>query len=250
MFTRSLASRQDRCGFDLDEQVGLTQRGHADQSDRLQLIDVCASGGAEPAVAERCHLVRRPVDDVDVQLRNVGERAAGGLDGDCHVSERLLGLGGKVTDADRLTIGIAGHLAGDEDEARAGELARREPITLRSLVAGTGTSTMAVYTYFDGMPGLWGAVRQEGFRRLAERTRSVTEGKDPVRHLAALGVAYVNNALANPDLQRVMFDARFDLPDPASADDTFGHLIAAAHRAIDIGRFAPSQDPADIALRL
>ena len=128
-------------------------------------------------------------------------------------------------------------------------LARRETITLRSLVAGTGASTMAVYTYFDGMPGLWGAVRQEGFRRLAERTRTVTASKDPVRHLAALGVAYVDNALANPDLQRVMFDARFDLPDPASADETFGHLIAGARRAIDIGRFSPAQEPADIALR-
>ena len=108
---------------------------------------------------------------------------------------------------------------------------------------------MAVYTYFDGMAGLWGAVRQEGFRRLAERTRTVTPGKDPVRHLAALGVAYVDNALANPDLQRVMFDARFALPDPAAADETFGHLIAAARQAIEIGRFSPKQNAADIALR-
>ena len=46
-------------------------------------------------------------------------------------------------------------------------LARREPVTLRAVVAGTGVSTMAVYTHFDGMPGLWRAVRQEGFTRLA-----------------------------------------------------------------------------------
>ena len=110
-------------------------------------------------------------------------------------------------------------------------LAQREPVTLRSLVAGTGVSTMAVYTYFDGMTGLWGAVRQEGFRRLAHRIGSVTPGSDPVRYLAALGVAYVENALSHPNLYRVMFDATFDLPDPDAADGTFGHLIEGARRA-------------------
>ena len=44
--------------------------------------------------------------------------------------------------------------------------ARREPVTLRALVEGTGASTMAVYPHFGGMPGLWSAVRQEGFTRL------------------------------------------------------------------------------------
>ena len=131
----------------------------------------------------------------------------------------------------------------------AAMLARREPVTLRSLVAGTGVSTMAVYTYFDGMPGLWGAVRQEGFRRLGERARSVAPGKDPVRRLAALGVAYVDNALSNPDLYRVMFDAAFDLPDPVAANETFGHLVAEAARSVDVGRFKNDQDPTDIALR-
>ncbi|GAA2886227.1 hypothetical protein GCM10020220_090540 [Nonomuraea rubra] len=48
-------------------------------------------------------------------------------------------------------------------------LAAREPVTLRSLVAGTGVSTMAVYTYFGSMDGLWAAMRQEGFTRLAAR---------------------------------------------------------------------------------
>ncbi|MFZ1490212.1 MAG: TetR/AcrR family transcriptional regulator [Ilumatobacteraceae bacterium] len=131
----------------------------------------------------------------------------------------------------------------------AAMLARREPITLRSLVAGTGVSTMAVYTYFDGMPGLWGAVRQEGFRRLGERARSVAPGKDSVRRLAALGVAYVDNALSNPNLYRVMFDAAFDLPDPDAANETFGHLVAEAARSVDVGRFKDGQDPTDIALR-
>ena len=41
------------------------------------------------------------------------------------------------------------------------------------------------------MPELWRAVRQEGCTRLAGRM-------DAVRDLAALGAAYVQNALAHP----------------------------------------------------
>ena len=128
-------------------------------------------------------------------------------------------------------------------------LARREVVTLRSLVAGTGVSTMAVYTYFDGMTGLWGAVRQEGFLRLAQRLGSTSRHRDPVRHLAMLGVAYVENALLNPNLYRVMFDATFDLPDPGAAAESFEHLVTAARRAIEAERFGIEHDPTDIALR-
>lgn len=128
-------------------------------------------------------------------------------------------------------------------------LARREPVTLRALVEGTGVSTMAVYTYFDGMPGLWGAVRQEGFLRLAGHLGSITPRPDPVEHLSALGIAYITNALASPDLYRVMFDATVDLPDPEVSAAGFAPLVAAATRARDAGRFDAGHDPTDIALK-
>lgn len=108
---------------------------------------------------------------------------------------------------------------------------------------------MAVYTYFDGMPGLWGAVRQEGFARLADRLASIEPPLDPVRHLAALGVAYVDNAVANPDLYRVMFDASWDLPDPEAAGAAFEPLVIAARRAQDLGRFRRDADAEDVAMR-
>ncbi|WP_280313408.1 TetR/AcrR family transcriptional regulator [Nocardia abscessus] len=127
---------------------------------------------------------------------------------------------------------------------RAAQMLRtREPVTLRSVVAGTGLSTMAVYTYFGGMDGLWQAMRQEGFTRLAAELNSVTPTTDPVRDLAALGAAYLSNALANPDLYRVMFDAGFELEDPAAADETLRCLVRAVERAKDIGRFRPDVDP-------
>jgi AcrR family transcriptional regulator len=128
-------------------------------------------------------------------------------------------------------------------------LRAREPITLRSLVAGTGVSTMAVYTYFDGMEGLWKAVRQEGFTRLAAVLAEVATSTDPVRDLAALGSAYLSNADANPDLYRVMFDDTVELEDPAAADAALQHLVDAAGRAKASGRFSADVDPAELAVQ-
>jgi AcrR family transcriptional regulator len=131
---------------------------------------------------------------------------------------------------------------------RAAQMLRtREPITLRSLVAGTGVSTMAVYTYFGGMDGVWKALRQEGFTRLAARLATVATTADPVRDLAALGAAYLANALDNPDLYRVMFDAAFDLEDAQAADETLHRLVRAVERAKDAGRFRPGADPLELA---
>jgi AcrR family transcriptional regulator len=132
-------------------------------------------------------------------------------------------------------------------ERAAHMLRAREPITLRTLVAGTGVSTMAVYTYFGGMDGLWQAMRQEGFTRLAAVLSEVKPSADPVRDLAALGSAYLVNALANPDLYRVMFDAGFALEDPAAADETLHHLVSAVERAKQLSRFRTDVDPLSLA---
>ncbi len=134
-------------------------------------------------------------------------------------------------------------------ERAAEMLARREPVTLRTLVHGTGASTMAVYTHFGGMPGLWRAVRQEGFTRLAERLTLVERTRDPVRDLAALGAAYAANAFANPHLYRTMFDTGAELEDADAAGATFGELIACAERARDAGRFRAACDPEALATR-
>ncbi|MGX5657241.1 TetR/AcrR family transcriptional regulator [Geodermatophilus nigrescens] len=134
-------------------------------------------------------------------------------------------------------------------ERAARMLAAREPVTLRALVEGTGASTMAVYTHFGGMPGLWSAVRQEGFTRLAARLAAVPRTGDPVHDVAAHGVAYARNALEAPELYRAMFDARADLADAAAADATFQRLVDAVARARDEGRLGPGTDPLALATR-
>jgi AcrR family transcriptional regulator len=132
-------------------------------------------------------------------------------------------------------------------ERAAQMLATREPVTLRSVVAGTGVSTMAVYTYFGGMDGLWSAMRQEGFTRLAAELQTVSLSADPVRDLAALGAAYLAHAMTSPDLYRVMFDPAFELEDAAAADETLQRLVDSVERAKAAGRFRDDVDPLELA---
>lgn len=129
-------------------------------------------------------------------------------------------------------------------------LRTRQPVTLRSVVAGTGISTMAVYTYFDGMDGLWKALRQEGFSRLAARLATTSLTADPVRDLAALGAAYLLNALDGPDLYRVMFDAGFELEDAEAADDPLRLLVQTVERAKAAGRFRDDVDAVRLATQI
>lgn len=131
-------------------------------------------------------------------------------------------------------------------------LAAGVPVTLRAVAEQAGTSTMAVYTHFGGMPGLLQAVRLEGFRLLVRRIDGLPESDDPVQDLAALGAAYVAHGLAHPHLYRAMFDTATGLgaEDEAEAGEGLGRLVAAASRAVDVGRFDATADPAAIATRL
>ena len=131
-------------------------------------------------------------------------------------------------------------------ERAAHMLRTREPITLRSLVAGTGVSTMAVYTWFGGMDGMWTALRQEGFTRLARRYDALEPTADPVRDLGVLVAAYVANALEHPDLYRVMFDTAAELQDLDAANDTLKHLVRAVHRGRDDSRFRADVVPREL----
>jgi AcrR family transcriptional regulator len=122
-------------------------------------------------------------------------------------------------------------------------------LTLRRVTEEVGTSTMAVYTHFGGMPELRRSVRREGFARLAEQLARVDESDDPVADLAMLGVAYNANATSNPHMYQAMHTG---LPlDEADADaqaETFDVLTAAVQRCIAAGRFQPA-DAAQLAIQ-
>lgn len=135
-------------------------------------------------------------------------------------------------------------------EQAAAALFTGEPLTLRRLAAEAGTSTMAVYTHFGGMPGLWQAVRQEGFTRLATALADLEPSPDPVADLMRIASAYTANALASPALYRSMFGTPQGLADSDAADATFAVLADVVGRAVDAGRFDADTDPQVAATRM
>lgn len=127
-------------------------------------------------------------------------------------------------------------------ERAARLLARRESVSLRKLVEGTDVSTMAVYTYFGGMPGLLGAVRQEGFVRLADGLRAIPPTDDPVADLGTASATYARTAARGPELYALMFDGSLPLPDAEAADATLHHLVEVIERCVRDGRFDSTTD--------
>lgn len=78
-------------------------------------------------------------------------------------------------------------------------------LSARKLAAETGTSTMAVYTYFGGMPGLIDAIAAEAFARFTRALTDVAETDDPVSDFFVMGMRYREFALANPQRYQMMF---------------------------------------------
>ncbi len=129
-------------------------------------------------------------------------------------------------------------------------------LSARRLAREAGTSTMAVYTYFGGMPGLVRAVAEEGFARLAEHLAAVPRTEDSLEDLRGLGAAYRQSALANPHLYSVMFGSL--APDkPAAPGEsgaeaeigryTFDVLIEGVERIIDDAIVSAGSDAEHIA---
>ncbi|MFD5436046.1 TetR/AcrR family transcriptional regulator [Kitasatospora sp. NPDC127067] len=118
-----------------------------------------------------------------------------------------------------------------------------QALSARRIASEIGTSTMALYTHFNGMRGLVRAMVHEGFTRLQYYFTLVEFSDDPVSDLALLGRAYRCNALANPHLYAVMFGgsslAGFSLgeEDRQYGRYTLAGVAECAARCIEAGRF-------------
>jgi AcrR family transcriptional regulator len=114
----------------------------------------------------------------------------------------------------------------------------RAALTLRRVADEVGTSTMAVYTNFGGMPGLRRAVRLEWFSRLGAELEALGQTDDPVADLALLGLAYYRKAIASSHLYRASFlDHPLDAADAAAGTEAFASLVRTVERCIAAGRF-------------
>ena len=130
-----------------------------------------------------------------------------------------------------------------------------DALTARRLAKAAGTSTMAVYTHFGGMPALVREIVAEGFTRLEEHQGRVPRTDDPMADLLALSMAYRENAMANPHLYAVMFGATslkgFTLTDADMAIGlaSFATLTEFVSRAMDAGHLR-REDPARVAAQV
>ncbi len=134
-------------------------------------------------------------------------------------------------------------------EAAARLVAEEGPdaLTTRRLAQEVGTSTMAVYTHFNGMTELRHAILEEGFNRFAALLDRVPIGDDPITELTALGGAYFINAITNPHLYRFIFSEESKEESDVGMD-TFERLVASVDRAVKAGRL--EGDPRGIARQM
>jgi AcrR family transcriptional regulator len=130
-----------------------------------------------------------------------------------------------------------------------------EGLALRELARRVGVSHNAAYRHFADRDALVGEVAMAGLRRMMEvltaRTDALTE-TDPVllarRRLREVAFGYLDFALGEPGLFRVVFTAFPVIDDPRKADidpdiDTFGMLERTLDGLVDVGYLAPEARP-------
>src|SRR5947209_11014986 len=123
----------------------------------------------------------------------------------------------------------------------------------RKIASAAGTSTMAVYTYFGGMPGLIAAVAEEGLRQF-DAAMTMPSTTDPVADLMATGIAYRRFAIEFPHMYRLMFGSTSAHGINAPAHNvltltlaeindhypSFAHVVRGVHRSMQAGRIGGS----------
>jgi AcrR family transcriptional regulator len=80
-------------------------------------------------------------------------------------------------------------------------------LSLRQVARRVGVSHNAPYRHFEDKEALLAAVAEQGFQSLRTAMETAQQESPPLssQHLEAIGIAYVNFALANPAYYRLMF---------------------------------------------
>lgn len=131
-----------------------------------------------------------------------------------------------------------------------------DEFSLRATAREVGVSANAAYRHFADKSDLLTAVAQHGFEQLGRRMRramsATRTGRDPaelaVNRFKATGRAYVDFALAHPELFEVMFGRSGAHPvtprDPAEDDSgTYALLGSALDELVAQGVLAPARRP-------
>jgi AcrR family transcriptional regulator len=124
-----------------------------------------------------------------------------------------------------------------------------DALQTRKIAGAAGTSTMAVYTHFGGMPTLIAELANEGYRQL-DAALAIPETADPIADFFALGAAYRRYAIERPHLYRLMFGSTsahgvnapggnvlsLTVAEIEQHIPSFAHVVRAARRSMQAGR--------------
>ncbi|WP_435244467.1 TetR/AcrR family transcriptional regulator [Streptomyces sioyaensis] len=110
----------------------------------------------------------------------------------------------------------------------------RESVTVRSLAAGAGTSTTAVYSLFGGKDELIREVRNRAVAGLFEDLSAVPASAEPLADLYALAAAYRRWGREHQHLYTVLFGGvqSFDPSGAVGSSDPIGPLLSAIERGV------------------
>lgn len=82
-----------------------------------------------------------------------------------------------------------------------------DAVTMREIARAVGASPMGLYRYFKDRDAIIAHLRTRAFTRFAERLEhAFAKGTEPFARARAVGRAYLDFALENPALYRLMFD--------------------------------------------
>ena len=122
-----------------------------------------------------------------------------------------------------------------------------QALTMRRIASEVGCSTTVLYSMFGNKEGIAQALYTEGFERFRRRLEGVPDDGAALDRLGAMGDAYRENALAEPNYYGLMFGQPIPgfTPSPESieaARATLSMLTAQVERCMDAGVLR-RQDP-------
>jgi AcrR family transcriptional regulator len=131
-------------------------------------------------------------------------------------------------------------------EAMLLETGSVQAVSVRAVADAVGVTAPSIYRHFADKSELIFEVCARHFTALEAYISEACDGiDDPVDSLTALGRAYIEFGLANPEPYRIMFMTRADAaPEqyqgPALAESAaFSHLLTCVQACIDAGRLRP-----------
>jgi AcrR family transcriptional regulator len=126
------------------------------------------------------------------------------------------------------------------------ETGSAQAVSIRAVADRVGVTPPSIYRHFEDKTALIFDVCARHFTALEDFIRARCEGiDDPVDRLAALGRAYIDFGVANPEPYRIMFMTRPDIVPSAyhgealAESAAFGLLLGCVQAAIDAGRLRP-----------